>query len=80
MMTDPTEAALAERYQQNARELLQYARLTSDDPTEQATALITAAAALIEVNIGRGLAPAALLALIEPHMLDWQRPASEALQ
>ncbi|MCC4254148.1 hypothetical protein LL251_17185 [Sphingobium naphthae] len=69
-MNDITPQALAD-IAQAARDLRAHAQLGSPHPTAQASALITAAALIIEAEVGVEHASGALLALIEPTMADW---------
>lgn len=54
-----------------ARDLMDRAHILSPDPAEKAAALITAATVIIERDVGRALAPGALMALIAPTIADW---------
>lgn len=56
---------------QSARDLRAHAQLATPIPTAQVSALITAAALIIEAEVGVAHASGALLALIEPTMADW---------
>lgn len=57
-----------------SKEMLRLAHLTTPDADEQAVALITAATVIIERQVGRGLAGAALSALIYPTLAGWAAP------
>ena len=54
--------------------MLALAQFVTPDLDEQAGALITAATVIIERKVGRGLAPAALHALLAPTIADWAGP------
>lgn len=69
-LTDDT--ALAAENEQRARAALALAPMIGRTRTDQAIALITAATVLIEQDVGVALAPAALMALVEPTIADWQ--------
>ena len=62
-----------ERHKAITRELVAYAALAGDDPIERAAALITAATVIIESEVGTAMAPAALLALVEPTVAHWEQ-------
>lgn len=67
--------AIMDRVTPIAREVLKNVHLQSPSPVDQAGALIAALAAIIETEVGRDMAPAFMSAMIEPTMIDWQRPA-----
>lgn len=68
----PDIAAMAQHHRQLADDMLRQAHLVTADRDEQAAVLITAATVLIERLVGPVLAPAALMALIEPTLADWR--------
>jgi hypothetical protein len=72
-LTDDQE--IAERNAANTRAALALADFITTDPTEKAAALITAATIIIEREVGRALAPAALAALTEPTVVGWSAHA-----
>lgn len=70
-MPDALDAAV-ERQKQVTRDLLAYAALAGDTPMERAAGLITAATVVIEMEVGQAMAPAALRAMVEPTLAQWE--------
>ena len=68
-LTDDTEMSARMRKQGEA--VLALLPLIAQDPTEQAAALLVAAAVVIERAVGRDLAAPAMMALIEPSLAEW---------
>lgn len=71
----PEQAAIGERNRALTVDMLKQAHLVTNDASEQAMALITAATVLIEREVGTAMAPAALMALVEPSLQMWEAQA-----
>ena len=67
-----TDEQLAADVVEGARDLIDRVKLHSPDPIGQAAALLTAATAIIEREVGVKAAPAALTTLTAPTWADWQ--------
>lgn len=78
-MTD--DHARAARNEAHTNAALAMANFITSDPTEQVAAMLTAATVLIEREVGKDMAPAALGALLEPTVAGWYaRAPGEAVQ
>jgi hypothetical protein len=76
-----TDDELATDNARVAKSLIEAARFLAPDPIAASTGLLTAATTLIEREVGRGMASAALAALLTPTVTSWlARQPSEAMQ